>query len=231
MLSVLSAGAVRRGVTGVIRMFDNANNVKITVQFTSAPKVRARVLAGEQADVVIASASALDALEKEGRIVASSRTLVGRTGMAVALRMGKTIADFSSKESFRRAMLDVDILAYNQGSSGAHAAVIVDQLGLRQALGSKVCIVQNGAEMFELITTNPGMVVGLANVSNILDQIEKGLPVMLAGHFPDELQNVTTYQAAVVVGAGNPALSEAFVRTFVSVDGSKMLAETGLDQG
>ena len=42
--------------------------------------MRSRVLAGEAVDVVIASAGALDALEKESKIVPETRAVLGRTG-------------------------------------------------------------------------------------------------------------------------------------------------------
>jgi len=229
-LRLLSAGSIRRGVTGVIGLVEDAGHARVSADFTSAPKVKARVLAGEQADVIIASTSALDALEENSRIVSASRAVVGRTGMAIAVREGTVMPDLSTKAAFRQAMLESDLVIYNQGSSGIHAASLIDRLDLRQALGSRIRIAQNGAEMFELITSTPGRAVGLANITNILDQIAKGAPVALAALLPDEIQNVTTYEVAVAAGAEHPALAEVFVRMFASAEGRKQLAIAGVQQ-
>ncbi len=228
-LHLLSAGSIRRGVTSVIEMFEDMYGTRVEADFTSAPKVRIRVLAGEQADVVIASAGALDALAKESKIISASRAVVGRTEMAVAMRKGVTVPDLSDREAFRRAMLEVDLLIYNEGSSGIHAAVIVDQLGLRDVPGLKIRVAQNGAEMFGLIAKMPGKVVGLANITNILDQIVAGAPVVLAALFPDEIQNVTSYEVAVAAGSQQAALAGTFVSMFVTAEGKKRLAAAGLN--
>lgn len=228
-LRLLSAGSIRRSVTSVIEMFEGMHDVRVDADFTSAPKVRTRILSGEQADVVIASASALDVLAKESKIVLASRAVVGRTGMAVAMRKGVTVPDLSGTEAFRRAMLEVDLLAYNEGSSGIHAAAIINQLGLREPLGSKIRVVQNGAEMFGLITSMPGKVVGLANITNILDQIDKGANVALAALLPDEIQNVTSYEVAVAAGSRQSALAAIFVGMFATPEGKKRLAAAGLN--
>lgn len=216
-------------MTSVIELFERSGETRVDADFTSAPKVQARILAGELADVVIASNKALNALEKESRILSTGRTVIGRTGMAVAMRKGATIPDLSSTEAFRRAMLEVDLLAYNQGSSGIHAAAVLDQLGLRELLGSKIHVVQNGAEMFELITSLPGRVVGLANITNILDQIAKGAPVALAAPLPGDLQHVTTYEAAVATSSTQAALSTRFVSMFATAKGRRRLASAGVN--
>lgn len=228
-LTVLSAGAIRRAVTQVVRTFEAANDCTVALDFTSAPKVRARVLAGDPADVVIASDRALDVLAKESKIAPASRVVVGRSRMAVVMRSGAAQPDLSGTEAFRQSLLAADGVVYNEGSSGAHAAAIVEKLGLRGVMGAKVRVVQNGAEMMDCITSQAGLVLGLAQVTNVLDQIAKGIPVVLAGLFPDEIQNVTLYEAAVGAGSCNPQLAGALVRGFASAEAMGILKDAGLD--
>ena len=228
-LRLLSAGSIRRGVTAVMQLFEGSAGARVDAQFSSAPKVRERVLAGETADVVIASKSALDTLAGQSRIDVASRTVIGRTTMAVAIHKDRTIPDLSTTDAFREALLAAEKVLYNQGSSGAHAAAVIDQLGLREPLGTRFCVVQNGAEMFGKITSSPGTVLGLAHVTNIVDQMAKGEPVALAGRFPAEIQHATQYDAAVAAGAEHPQLAGAFVRLFASPEGRQHLAASGLD--
>jgi len=228
VLRLLSAGSIRRSVTAVIGMFESTHDVSVDADFSSAPKVRSRLMAGEPADAVIASAEALDALAAGGRVVGGSRTLIGRTGMAVAVHRDAAVPDLSCTAAFRQAMLEADVVAYNQGSSGLHAAQLLDALGLREALGLKVRVVGNGAEMFALIRSAPGRVYGLANVTNIRDGIEAGEPVRLAALLPEDIQGVTIYEAAVVSGCAQPELAGIFVNLFSSAAGKRRVAAAGV---
>jgi len=228
-LRLLSAGSIRRGVTAIMELFEQTERVRVDALFSSAPKVRSRVLAGEPADVVIASASALDTLAEQSKIDTASRIAIGRTTMAVAIRKDRPVPDLSNVDAFRHALLAADKVLYNQGSSGAYANEIIDRLGLRAPLGPKFCVVENGAEMFGLITSSPGMILGLAHVTNIVDQIAKGEPVVMAGRFPKEIQHVTQYDVAVAATATHQELAAAFVRTFAAEEGRARLIASGID--
>jgi molybdate transport system substrate-binding protein len=227
-LKVLSAGAVRQGVVAVAKNFERASGTGADVDFSSAPKVKARALAGEQADVLIASSTALDALAQETKIVGDRATL-GRSRMVVVMRKGATAPDLSTAAAFRKAMLDAEFILNNQGSSGIYAEQLIDRLDLRKAIGAKFRTVQNGAEMVEILASHPGRAFGLAQISNLIDHVGRGAAVELAGFFPDEIQNATVYQAAASANSRDPALAERFVRTFASAESRKLLAASGLD--
>lgn len=228
-LKVLSAGAVRRGVTEIARRFEREKGARFDMDFSSAPKVRARVLSGEQSDIVIASNTALDALAQASRLAAGSRVLLGRSRMVVVMRKGAAAPDLSSAAAFQRALLEAEQVLNNQGSSGIYVEQLVDRLDLRRKLGARFRTVQNGAEMMEIIASRPGRVLGLAQISNLIDHVERGSAVQLAGYFPEEIQNATQYEAAVSADSRDPATAEAFLRSFASVDSRKLLAASGLD--
>ena len=52
-LKILSAGAVKRGVTRVAAAFENDSGHKVEIEFTPVPEVRRRMAAGETADLVV----------------------------------------------------------------------------------------------------------------------------------------------------------------------------------
>ena len=228
-VTVLSAGAVRRGVTKVAELFERTSGSVVLMDFTSAPKVQSRVMAAEVVDVVVASDSALDALTIDFRIAPQSRTLVGRSRMAVVMRKGADTPGLTDTQKFRRALAEADAVIYNEGSSGAYAALVVEKLGLREQMAERIRVVANGADMIEAITASTGRVFGLAQATNVFDSVAKGLDVELAGLFPDELQNVTTYEAAVSESAEHPAAAAALVRCFASEEARELLAASGLD--
>lgn len=96
-------------------------------------------------------------------------------------------------------------------------------------MADRIHVVASGAEMMDAITSAPGRVFGLAQATNISDNAAKGVPVELAGLFPDELQNVTTYEAAVSESGEHPQAAAALVRCFASEEARKLLAASGLD--
>ncbi len=227
-LKVLSAGAVRQGVTAVAKNFERVSGAGFAMDFSSAPKVKARALAGEQADVLIASSTALDALAQEKKIVGSRATL-GRSKMVVVMRKGATAPDLSTAAAFRKAMLDAEFVLNNQGSSGIYAEELIDRLALREAMGTKFRTVQNGAEMVDILASHKGNAIGLAQISNLIDHVGRGAAIELAGFFPEEIQNGTLYQAVISANSRDLGLAERFVREFSSAESKKLLAASGLD--
>ena len=228
-LTVLSAGAVRCGVTAVAEVFARASGIAWKGDFSSAPKMKARMLGGEYADVAIASASALVALAKAGKILPESRTPLGCSRQVVVMRKGATAPDLSSVEAFKRALLEADAVSYNEGSSGEHAVKIIEQLGLREVLAPKVKVAGNGVEMMAFIVAHEGRVLGLAQFTNLRDHMGLGAAVDLAGSFPEAIQGATPYEAAVSAGSLAPEAATAFVRSFASAESKKLLDATGLE--
>jgi ABC-type molybdate transport system substrate-binding protein len=228
-LKVLSAGAVRRSVTAVARAFESANGASFDMDFSSAPKVRARVLGGEQSDIVIASSTALDTLAQESKIVVGSRVVLGRSRMVVVMRKGAAAPDLSGTEAFKRALVDAEQVLNNQGSSGIYVEKLIDRLALRERMGPKFRTVQNGAEMMEIIASHAGRVLGLAQISNLIDHVGRGSAVELAGFFPEEIQNGTLYEAAVSADSRDPGVAGKFVNSFASAESRKLLVASGLE--
>ncbi len=94
-------------------------------------------MAGETADLVILSASAIAALEKTGIFVPGSRTDLGRTVTGVVVREGAPAPDISTPEAFKQALLKAKTVAYSDpkagGSSGTYFAGLLDKLGIADA--------------------------------------------------------------------------------------------------
>jgi molybdate transport system substrate-binding protein len=203
--------------------------VHVSTVYGSAPKIVSRIRAGETADVVIVPDESLDRLQEEGRIAAEGRVVVGKSRMAIVLRGGARETDFSSADKLKAELLRADAVVHNEGSSGAAAASLIDELGIRNALGNRLSVVENSAEMMRRVTSGAGTVIGLAQGTNALDHIGRGTAIVIRGHFPPELGRVTTYQAAfTTLRAGNGAPA-SFMRALASPEGRAELANTGLE--
>ena len=228
-LRLLSAGSIRRGVSAVIALFEQASGARVEVVFTSAPKVRQRLLARDHRGGASASTAALDALAAAGCLDVSTRTRVGSTPMVVAMCTGLPVPDLSTVEAFTAAMHGAHGVACNEGSSGLHALQVIEQLGLRDRAGPEIFVCASGAEVFERIATSAGTVYGLVNATNIADQVAAGAPVRLAAPLPEGLQHVTTYEAAVVTACGDAALAARFVAMFSGAPARRVLSDAGVE--
>ena len=103
-----------------------------------APALVRKIDAGEPYDVIILSYD-VEALIKQGKVVADSRTVFGRVGVGVAVRQGSPKPDFSTVEAFKRSLLDAKTFATSgEGSSGRYVASLIDRLGIAEQVKPKI---------------------------------------------------------------------------------------------
>jgi molybdate transport system substrate-binding protein len=227
-LKVLSAGAVKRGVAQVAKAFERTTGTRVSVEFHTAPELRKLVAAGETADVVVAPPAAMDEFQKLGKIDAGSRGRVGRSRMGVVVHANAAAPELGDTAAFKRALLAASAVVYNQASSGIYAAKLMEKLGLDKALGAKVVVVDTGAAIMEYVAAQPPGAVGLAQISEVMVLIDKGCAVKLAAPLPDEIQNVTSYDAAATAASTSQDAARKLAANLTSDAAKKIFAATGI---
>lgn len=228
-LKLLSAGAVKGGVAQLAQEYERATGQGVAIDYAPAPELRDRLAAGESADVVILPQSMIEESAKHGRVVADSRALLGRSRMGVTVHANAPKLELTDTAAFKQLVLGASAVVYNTASSGIYSAKLLDKLGLAQTLGSKVVVVKSGAAIMEYVAEHPPAAVGLAQISEIMVLVAKGCAVRLAGPLPDEIQNSTTYFAAVTAqGAARPAAG-ALVKCLTTPAAKTLFAATGID--
>jgi molybdate transport system substrate-binding protein len=227
-LRVLSAGAVKSGVAQVAQEFERATGTRVTVEFNTAPELRKRIAAGEAADVVVAPPAAMDEFQKLGKIDAGTRGLVGRSRMGVVVHAEARAPDVSDTAAFKRALLAASAVVHNKASSGIYSAKLLEKLGLKEVLGAKVVVVDTGSAVMKTVAERGPGAVGLAQISEVMVMIDKGCAVRLAAPLPDEIQNVTSYDAAATSASTAPDAARALARSLASDAAKKVFAATGI---
>ena len=225
-LRVLSAGAVKSGVAQVAKEFERASGTRVTVKFNTAPELRKRIAAGEAADVVVAPPAAMDEFQKLGKIDAGTRGFVGRSRMGVVVHAGAPAPDVSTSAAFRKALAAATAVIYNKASSGIYSAKLMEKLGLDKELGAKIVVVDTGSAIMRTVAEKGPGAIGLAQISEVMVMIDKGCQVKLAAPLPDEIQNVTSYDAAAFSAAPEPA--RVLARSLASDAAKKVFAATGI---
>ena len=224
-LKVISAGAVKRGVTRVAAAIENDSGHKVEIEFTPVPEVRRRRAAGETADLVVASPGVLDQLAALGRIDAASRGFLGRSRVGVVIHADAPQPSLADTAAVKALLLGASHVVRNEGSSGVYAEKLFGKLGLAAA-GANIVVVKTGSDIMRFVADHPSRAVGLAQISELMVMIDKGCAVRLAAPLPDEIQNMTHYDAAAITGA--PAAAAELARRLVSAEAKKIFAETGI---
>jgi len=226
-LKVLSAGAVKRGVAQVAKDFERESGSRVTVEFSTAPEIRRRVGAGETADVIVAPPAVMDEIAKQGKIVAESRGFVGRSRMGVVVHAAAPAPALGDTAAFKRALLGASAVVHNKASSGIYAAKLLEKLGLKDVLASRIVVVETGSAIMEYVAAHPPAAIGLAQISEVMVMIDKGCAVKLAAPLPDEIQNVTSYDAAAFSAA--PESARKLAARLSSDAAKKVFAATGIN--
>lgn len=225
-LKILSAGAVKRGVARVAAAFEQETGTRVDIEFTPVPEVRKRVSAGETADVVVATPAALDEFAAQKKINPASRGFLGRSRMGIVIHADAPVSTVTDTESFKKLLLAASHVVRNEASSGIYSEKLLAKLGLTDVLGAKIVVVKTGSGIMQYVADHPAQAVGLAQISELMVMMDKGCKVKLAAPLPDEIQNMTSYDAAAMTGA--PAAAVALAQRLSSAEAKKIFIETGI---
>jgi molybdate transport system substrate-binding protein len=227
-LKVLSAGAVKSGVSQVAKDFERATGAKVSIEFNTAPELKKRMAAGDAADVVVAPPAAMEEFQKQGRIAAGSRAFVGRSRMGVVVHADAPAPDVSSAAAFTKTLAAASAVVHNTASSGIYSATLLEKLGLKEKLGAKIVVVDSGSAVMNTVAERGPGAIGLAQISEVMVMIDKGCRVKLAAPLPGEIQNETSYEAAATAASKSPDAAKKLAAALASAAAKKIFAATGI---
>jgi molybdate transport system substrate-binding protein len=228
-LKILGAGPVKQGVSRLAAQFEKTSGHRVSVEFAGAPGVSARVLAGEAVDVAIVPQAAMDEFEKQGKIVAGTRGLMGRSRMGIVVRKGAPMVDISSTDAFKQAMLDAEAIACNVASSGVYMVKLLEKLGIGEATRDKILKLPDTVKVMEHVAGSPARAIGAGQLAEISELTEQGLAIALVAPLPDAIQNVTAYHAAVTAASREQEAARSLARFLAAPEAKPVFAATGID--
>ena len=202
-ITVFVTGAARDPFNEIKPRFEQATGHTATAHFDLPPNFYRRIEAGEPFDAIILSTDVAP-LISQGKVVANSRTPLGRTGVGVAIAEGKRKPDFSTVDAFRRELLDAKAIATSgEGSSGRYVLTLLDRLGIAAEVRPKI---KSGAagDASQLIARGEVdfAVIGLPPLV--------GVPgVVWLGYLPAEIQSWLVFTAGISTAAKEPAAARA----------------------
>jgi molybdate transport system substrate-binding protein len=226
-VKILTAGAMKEVVLAVVPAFEKETGHKATVSNDTAGGLAKRIEGGEAFDLVVITPGAAKELAAKGK-VAGNGTPVARVGVGVVVKEGAPLPDISTVEAFKTTLKAAKTVAYidpaSGGSSGIYLASLFEKLGIAGDITPKAKL-KKGGYVAELIA-NGEAELGLHQISEILPV--KG--VKLVGPLPAEIQNYTTYAAAISANAAQPAAAQAMLKLLGGAEADAVLKARGMER-
>ena len=209
-IKVLSAGAVEPGLHAFAGQIKRDSGHVLNIQFNTAPQIAKRLAAGEVYDILILPLAAIEQAVKVGKVIPETRVPVGRVGAGIIVRSSAVTPNVATVEDLKQALLGADSVVYNTASTGLYLDKLFGRLGILDQLKPKTTRYPNGAPVMEHVINGKGNEIGFGAITEISMYEPKGLK--LAGPLPAEVQNYTSYEAAVMIGAASLEAARAVLR-------------------
>jgi molybdate transport system substrate-binding protein len=226
-IKILTTGAMKEVVLAVVPAFEKQTGHKALVSNDTAGAIARRIEGGEPFDLGVLTPGAIKDLAAKGKFAGSASNLA-RVGVGVVVKAGAPAPDISSVDAFKRALLAAKSVAYidpeSGGSSGIYVANLLDKLGIAAEIKPKAKL-KKGGYVADLVASGEAE-LGLHQISEIL--AVKG--VRLAGPLPAEIQNYTTYAAAVSANTQHADAAQVLLKLLTGPEAEVVLKERGMER-
>jgi molybdate transport system substrate-binding protein len=225
-LKILSAGAVKPGLTKVIDAFQRDRAAGVQVSFATAPAILKQLGAGEIPDVVIAPADVVTEITRSEKCAAGTTAVVGQIGVGVFVRNGEPLPQIGTVEGFKESLLGVESVVYNQASTGTYLEALFESLGIGAAIRGKSTRYPDFAAVLDHVSKGMGREIGLGATTVIIENEKRG--VRFAGPLPAEIQNYTFYVAAITAESNTKETAQQFMTYLASPAAKSLLTAAGI---
>jgi molybdate transport system substrate-binding protein len=222
-IKVFATGASRSAYQTLAPQFERDTGHKLVTEFDLPPALVRKIDAGEPYDVIILSYD-VEALIKQGKVAADSRTAFGKIGVGIAVHRGSPKPDFSTVEAFKRSMLDAKLIATSgEGSTGRYVASLIERLGIAEQIKPK-------------IRSGPGGTSAQLVSRGEVDFVVSGLPPLVGvpnvewlGYLPEEINSWLVFSGGVGVNAKQPDAGRALLKFLTTPAAMAVWKANGLE--
>src|SRR5437762_3539150 len=204
VITGISSMAMRDVLAELGDAYELRSQPRVAIVSVGGVEAVRRVNEGEAFDFVVLAADAIEQLANDGKIVASSRTDLARSGVAIAVAAGAPRPDVSSESALHDAVLRARSIGYSTGPSGAHLARLIERWGIADVIAPRLIQAPPGIPVGALVARGD-VELGFQQLSELLH-----LPgVDLIGLLPPEIQMVTVFSAAICTASIRNAAAHA----------------------
>jgi len=226
-INVMSGGAPKEVLAVLTPQFEQATGHRLHFTYIVISAMQQKLAAGEKPDMVLMPVPAIEARVKDGSLRADAWARLGTVRVAMIMRAGAAKPDISSREAFKKAMLEAKSVVHSNPAatpSGGHLAKVWEQLGIAEAMKPKLKF-SNALDGGVAALAKGEAEIGLYPLSEVIS--EKGITVV--GLIPDAVQLNTVYGAAVLTANAAPEPAAAFVRFLADPSNAPHWKEAGFE--
>ncbi len=226
-IKVLSGGAVEPGLEAFAHQVRRETGHELKIQYNTAPQIAKRLASGDIYDILISPPGVIEAAIKEAKVVAETRVPVGRVGAGIVVRAGAAAPDIKTADALKQALLAADTVVYNTASTGIYLDKLFGKMGIAEQLKTKTTRYANGASVMEHVIKGKGSEIGFGAITEIKLYETKGLK--LVGPLPAEIQNYTSYEAAMMTGAASADAARVVLRYLATPAAKAAFVSAGVE--
>lgn len=231
-LRVLCAVGMRQVMLDLLTKFEQVTGYRVAISFNSSGEIVKWANSDKPLDLVIVFRSAVEQLVANKRVVAGSVTNIATSHVGVAVAKGASKPDISSPKAFKKALLDAKTIACpdptKSGASGTYIAKMFEQLGIAEALKSKLVLSSTPEDEKAM----PGYLVATGKAEIALHQMQELLPVPgidIVGPLPDEIQATFVFTAAITSTSKKVDISKALIQFLTTPDTKGIIKMKGME--
>jgi molybdate transport system substrate-binding protein len=225
-ITVIASTAMTEVLQALVPMFERASGHKVIVSFQSGAVLPGKVRDGAPADLVVTTPDTIDALTKDGKLVAGSRVDFVRSGVGVAVRAGAPKPDIATPQAFKAALLAAKSVGISKGPSGVYLMNVLARLGIAEEIKAKAVVPELGQRVGALVAKGDAE-IGIQQVTELLQ-----IPgIDFVGPLPQELQTIIVYATARPTNAREREAADALVKFLSSEAAAPVIRKMGLEPG
>ena len=221
-LIILTNQGATPGVRALATAFERASGHKVTVIQEEGEALERRLTSGP-ADLVTGNPPTIEALVKNGRVVASTVTPFVLAGLGLAVRAGAPKPDISTVEAYKATLLAAKSIGYSRGCSGTNIGEGIAQLGLTEQLKARTTFTTGGPVTdflargdFEIGIQQTNIMVGVPGVDYV-------------GPLPGFLNQPCGSSVALLTVSKEPDAARAMIRFMRSPEAAPLLRTTHVE--
>jgi molybdate transport system substrate-binding protein len=222
-IKVAAGGAAQEAIVELAAAFKKKTGHEVKGTYAPMGTLANKLKAGEKADLLFMTGSALAEVEKGGIKLDADRRPLGRVLIGLAVKDGAPVPDIATVEAFKKTLLAAKSVAYvdpaTGATSGTHFAKMLDKMGIAEQMKPK-SILKPGGYVVELVAKGEAE-LGVHQITEILPV--KG--AKLVGPIPADVNLVSTYIGVLVAGA--PAEAKAFLDFATSPEAKSAIEHAG----
>ena len=206
--------------------FERDTGHKLVTKFVPGPVVKREIDAGETFDVAVSITPVIDALIKEGKIVAGTRADVAYALVGVGVRAGAPKPDIGSVEAFKLSLLNAKSVAHSaEGASGTYFKGLLERLGIAEEMKPKLKPRSGEAQAKAVPSGEADMIVATISLILAYDGVQ------LVGPVPSEVQFYNRFAAGVGTNAREPEAAKALLKLITSPAAVPVIKAKGMEPG